>query len=75
MINCLVQVSWFKATRKSILESLLEVLVGDGTYVILILLDAELMADVGIWEYQKILSSCYFTLSDIGVSQMQHFFL
>lgn len=42
--------------RQSVLERLLKVLVGDRAHGILILLDAQLMADVRIREYEKILS-------------------
>lgn len=59
----------------SILEGLLEVLLGDWTDCALLFLHASLMAHVGVGIYDKILHIIKITLSEMGASQRQHFFL
>jgi len=60
---------------KSVFEGLFEILLGHWTNSIFLLLHTGLVANIGIWVHHKILNKLLFTLSEIGVSQMQHFFL
>lgn len=61
--------------QRSILEGFLEVLVGNWTDSVLFFPDTSLVADVGVGIHHEILNRCSATLSEMGVSQIQHFFL
>lgn len=59
----------------SILERFLEILLCDWTNCVLLFFYTCLMANIGVGIDYEILNKCLSTLSDIGVSQIQHFFL
>ena len=56
-------------------ECFLEILLGYWANCVLLFFDAGLMANIGIRIDYEILNGRCFTLSEMGVSQMQHFFL
>lgn len=62
-------------TSSSILKCSFEVLFGNGTHSTLLLFHTGLMANIRIRINNKTLNNNNFTVSEIGVSQTQHFFL
>ena len=75
LFNMLLIFDNYTFLLRSIFECLFEILFCDRTNRVFLFLDTGLMANIRIRIYNKILNKSYFTLSEMGASQMQHFFL